>query len=88
MVTQTPRNVDIDEEGSVVNEPAKQETLQRSSSPEVEPAAVCEDIFCEMKTVEQAFSGARVREADPNIKGTMDTIRKNTAGTKSKYAGA
>ena len=48
------RKVDVDEEGSVVSEPAHVKAWAEGTHIEsVTTPHVCEDIFCDMKTVEQ-----------------------------------
>lgn len=62
------RDVDVDEEGSVVSEP-----VPRASSGEavhlegVTTPHVCEDVFCDMKTVEQDIPPSSKQEVQPAI---------------------
>jgi hypothetical protein len=54
MSTQVPLKLDIDEEGSVVDEPIIPPPSQNPVATGTVGAAVCDDVFCDIKTVEQA----------------------------------
>ncbi len=64
MTTYSQKKLDLDEEGSVVNDPIPEPPCEDQDIEVDENAHVCDDIFCEMKTVEKAvFVKTHVNES-------------------------